>query len=114
MGDATPVGARSAPPWLTPREGGVVVAVKAVPRASATRVVGLQDGALRIQIAAAPHKGQSNAALCAYLADAAGCRPSAVRVRRGSSGARKLIEIDGDAGAIAERLAAAFARVTAA
>ena len=51
---------------------------------------------MRIQIAAAPHKGQSNAALCAYLADAAGVRPSAVRLRRGSTGARKLIEIDGD------------------
>jgi len=67
--------------------------------------VGLQDGAVRIQIAAAPHKGQSNAALCAYLADAAGVRPSAVRVRRGSSGARKLIEIDGDTEAIGRSLA---------
>ena len=55
---------------------------------------------MRIQIAAAPHKGQSNAALCAYLADAAGVRPSAVRLRRGSTGARKLIEIDGDPAAI--------------
>jgi uncharacterized protein YggU (UPF0235/DUF167 family) len=60
----------------------------------------VQDGAVRIQIAAAPHKGQSNAALCAYLADAAGVRPSAVRLRRGSTGARKLIEIDGDPAAI--------------
>lgn len=51
---------------------------------------------MRIQIAAAPHKGQSNAALCAYLAGIAGVRPSAVRLRRGSSGARKLIEVDGD------------------
>ena len=60
---------------------------------------------MRIQIAAAPHKGQSNAALCAYLADAAGVRASAVRLRRGSSGARKLIEIDGDAADIEQRLA---------
>ena len=55
---------------------------------------------MRIQIAAAPHKGQSNAALCAYLADAAGVRPSAVRLRRGSTGARQLIEIAGDPAAI--------------
>ena len=89
------------------------MAVKAVPRARATRAVRLQDGALRIQIAAAPHKGQSNAALCAYLAEAAGCRPSAARVRRGSSGARKLVEIDGDAVAIARRLREAFADVEA-
>lgn len=77
-----------------------MVTVKAVPRSRRTVAVGVQDGAVRIQIAAAPHKGQSNAALCAYLADAAGVRPSAVRLRRGSTGARKLIEIDGDPGAI--------------
>lgn len=82
-----------------------MVSVKAVPRSRRTLAVGLQDGAVRIQIAAAPHKGQSNAALCAYLAEAAGVRPSAVRVRRGSSGARKLIEIDGDTEAIGRSLA---------
>jgi hypothetical protein len=93
------------PDWLTAAAGGVVVAVKAVPRSRRTMAVGLQDGAVRIQIAAAPHKGQSNAALCAYLADAAGVRPSAVRVRRGSSGARKLIEVDGDPGMLSRNLA---------
>lgn len=87
---------------------GVVVAVKAVPRSRATRAVGVQDGALRVQIAAPPHQGQSNAALCAYLAGAAGVRPSAVRVRRGSGGARKLIEVDGDPQAVAGRLASAL------
>lgn len=90
---------------------GVVVAVKAVPRSRATRAVGLQDGALRVQIAAPPHQGQSNAALCAYLAEAAGVRPTAVRVRRGSGGARKLIEVDGDPAAVAGRLTEAFAAV---
>jgi hypothetical protein len=93
------------PDWVTRRDGGVLVAVKAVPRSRRTGAVGVQDGAVRIQIAAAPHKGQSNAALCAYLADRAGVRPNAVRLRRGSSGARKLIEIDGDAAAIEQRLA---------
>jgi uncharacterized protein len=86
----------------------VTVAVKAVPRSRATRAVGVQDGALRVQIAAPPHQGQSNAALCGYLADAAGVRPSAVRLRRGSSGARKLIEVDGPPSEVAARLAAAI------
>ncbi len=94
------------PEWVTRRDGGVTVAVKAVPRARRTAAVGVQDGAVRIQIAAAPHKGQSNAALCAYLADVAGVRTSAVRLRRGSSGARKLIEVDGEPDA----LEAAFGR----
>jgi uncharacterized protein len=87
----------------------VIVAVKAVPRSRSTRAVGVQAGALRVQIAAPPHEGRANAALCAYLADAAGVRPSAVRLRRGSGGARKLIEVDGDAGRITSLLLSAVA-----
>lgn len=87
----------------------MIVAVKAVPRSRATRVVGVQDGALRIQIAAPPHAGRANAALCAYLAEASGVRAPAARVRRGSGGARKLVEVDGEPGEVARRLVAAFA-----
>ncbi len=96
------------PVWLSEREGGVTVEVKAVPRARQTRAVGVQDGRLRVQIAAPPHDGQSNAALCAYLADLAGIRPQAARIRRGSGGARKLVELDGDPGRIARRLTGAL------
>ena len=85
------------------------MAVKAVPRARRTRAVGVQDGHLRVQIAAPPHEGQSNAALCAYLARAAGARPSAARLRRGGGGARKVIEVDGDPDLLAARLDAAMA-----
>lgn len=94
------------PSWLTLREDGVVVAVKAVPRSRATRAVGVQGDLLRVQIAAPPHKGQSNKALCAYIAEAAGVRPTAARIRRGSGGARKLVEVDGDAASLARRLTA--------
>lgn len=84
-----------------------MVAVKAVPRSRETRAVGMQDGALRVRIAAAPHQGQSNAALCAHLAQLAGVRPAAARIRRGSGGARKLVEIDGDPSRIAGSLTSA-------
>jgi uncharacterized protein YggU (UPF0235/DUF167 family) len=101
----------SLPEWLSPRAGGVTVVVKAVPRSRHTQAVGVQAGHLRVQLAAAPHDGQSNAALCAYLAEAAGVRTSAARIRRGSGGARKLVEIDGDARAIAARLIERFGSV---
>lgn len=94
---------------MTRRPDGVTLAIKAVPRARRTQAVGFHDGRLRVQIAAPPHQGQSNAALCAYLAKAAGVRASATRIHRGSSGARKLVELDGDAERIAARLQAAFA-----
>ena len=96
------------PQWLSTRDGGVTVEVKAVPRSRTTQVVGVHDGRLRVQIAAAPHHGQSNAALCAFLAEAAGVRPNAARIRRGSGGARKLVEIDGDAPALVGQLVARF------
>lgn len=89
----------------------MTVAVKAVPRSRATRAVGVQDGALRVQIAAPPHQGQANAALCAYVAQAAGVRPAAARIRRGSGGARKLVEVDGDPEQIARRLTAELGSV---
>ncbi len=100
------------PEWLSLRDNGVTVVVKAVPRSRQTKAVGVQAGHLRVQIAAAPHDGQSNAALCEYLADAAGLRPAAARIRRGSGGARKLVEIDGDPAAIVERLLERFGPVT--
>lgn len=83
------------------------MAVKAVPRSSRTGIVGVHDGLLRVQIAAAPHKGQSNAALCEYLAGLAGVRARRARIRRGSGGARKLVEIDGDPDALTKKLLAA-------
>ena len=83
-----------------------------MPRSRQTRAVGVQDGALRVQIAAPPHKGQSNAALCAYLAGCAGLKPRAAGLRRGSAGARKLIEIrTSDPRSAAARLAEAMAGV---
>ncbi|HMM48256.1 MAG TPA: DUF167 domain-containing protein [Miltoncostaeaceae bacterium] len=96
------------PDWISPTADGVILAIKAVPRARATRAVGLQAGAVRVQIAAAPHHGQSNAALCAYLAECAGVRPAAVRLRRGSSGARKLIEVNGDPDQLVRNLTERF------
>ena len=99
------------PDWLSTRRDGVTVEVKAVPRSRTTQAVGVQDGRLRVQIAAAPHNGESNAALCAYLADAAGVRPHAASIRRGSGGARKLVELDGDPGLIVAQLAERFAGI---
>ena len=100
------------PDWLSPRSDGVTVVVKAVPRSRRTQAVGVQAGHLRVQIAAAPHDGQANAALCAYLAEAAGLRPPAAHIRRGSGGARKLVELDGEPGPIVARLLERFGAVT--
>lgn len=82
-----------------------------MPRSRRTQAVGVQDGRLRVQIAAAPHNGESNAALCAYLASAAGVRPQAASIRRGSGGARKLVELNGDPDQIVPILLRRFAEL---
>jgi uncharacterized protein len=97
------------PAWLSVRDDGVTIEVKAVPRSRRTQAVGVQDGRLRVQIAAPPHDGQSNAALCGYLAEVAGIRAQAASIRRGSGGARKLVELDGDPTLIVPRVIARFA-----
>jgi uncharacterized protein len=103
------VGAADTPSWLTATADGVTIEVKAVPRSRRTQAVGVQDGRLRVQIAAPPHDGQSNAALCAYLAEAAGVRPQAASIRRGSGGARKLVTVEGDPATLVPRLVREFA-----
>jgi len=106
------VTATDLPSWLSRTDGGVTVEVKAVPRSRRTVAVGVQDGRLRVQIAAAPHNGQSNAALCAYLAESAGVRARVAAIRRGSGGARKLVTITGDPDELCRRLVAAFDELT--
>jgi uncharacterized protein (TIGR00251 family) len=90
------------------------IPVKAVPRASRDEIVGwLDDGSLKIRVAAPPQDGRANAALEALLATALGVRKSAVRVAAGHASARKRIEIDGLDRAEIERRLSAAARVIA-
>lgn len=50
----------------------VVIAIKVIPRAGKTAIVGVRDNALVIRLAAAPVDGAANAALVSLLAEAIG------------------------------------------
>lgn len=90
---------------------GVRFAVKAVPGASRSRVVGALGDALKVQVAAPPEGGKANAALCALLAAAFGVPERAVQVVGGAGHPRKVVAVDGiDAATAAARLAALAAR----
>ncbi len=65
------------------------------PRASRTRVVGIHDGRLKIQLAAPPVDGEANAALVEFLAGALGVRRSDVAIERGETGRRKTVRVAG-------------------
>ena len=51
----------------------ILLAVKAAPGASKSRIAGLSEGRLRISIAAAAEDGRANGELRAFLAKALGC-----------------------------------------
>jgi uncharacterized protein (TIGR00251 family) len=91
---------------LTSRPDGVVVEVRAKPRAHKTRILGVRDGALEVQLAAPPVDGAANEELVRALADAAGVPKSAVRLVRGDASRTKLVAIAGITEAVLrERLA---------
>lgn len=55
----------------------------------------MHHGLLKIRLAAPPVDGAANSALVAFIADELGVARSCVRIVSGSSGRRKLVEIEG-------------------
>jgi hypothetical protein len=79
---------------LSARGDGSLLRVAVVPNARHTGADGLHDGALRVRLAAQPVEGQANARLLAWLAAELGCAKRAVRLQRGDTTRRKVVEID--------------------
>ena len=58
-------------------------------------VAGVLDGVLLVRVAAPPHEGRANRALCRLLAECLAVAPSRVVIVRGQHSRQKLVEIDG-------------------
>lgn len=71
------------------------IGVYVQPRASKSAVVGMHDGNIKIRLAAPPVDGAANAALVEFIADCLHVAKSRVRIVSGSTGRRKVVEIDG-------------------
>ena len=71
------------------------VAIRLQPRARRDEVVGERAGAIVIRVTAPPVDGKANAALCAFVARAAGVPPSRVSVVRGQTSRDKVVRVDG-------------------
>ena len=98
--------------WRTPDPPGwflefTQLTIRVQPRASSDAVLGfLEDGTLRMRVTAPPVDGAAKVAVCKVLSKALGVRRAAVRVRRGKTVRRKIVEVTGLAEAdIRERLA---------
>lgn len=88
---------------------GLTLAVRVTPNAGADRIEGVElrdDGAavLRLRVAAVADKGKANTAVIALLSKALGVQKSAIRLMAGETARSKVIEIAGDAVALAGRI----------
>ena len=77
------------------QDGAVVFEVRVAPRASRSRVIGVQDGALKVALTAPPVDGAANEALRKLLAKMLGVPKSDVEIVRGDRARIKLLRIDG-------------------
>ena len=76
-------------------EKSCTLAIKAIPNAPRTEIVGWLGDALKIKVHAPPVEGRANDALCAFLAEHLGVPRRAITVLRGDTSRQKLIRIEG-------------------
>lgn len=85
--DAKPPGAHP-PPSCT-------LAIKAIPNAPRSQVVGWLGDALKVKVHAPPVEGRANEALCEFLAETLGLPRRAVTVLRGDTSRQKIVHVSG-------------------
>ena len=80
------------------KEKSLSLRIKVIPKSPRTEATGLMtDGAIKVKVAAAPEKGNANAALCDYLADVFGVPKRNVAVIAGETSHNKVVRIQGPA-----------------
>ncbi len=73
---------------------GSALAVRVTPRASRNQIVGLMnDGTVKVHIAAEPPDEESNAELISFLAEVLGVPKSRVEIVAGETGRDKLVSV---------------------
>jgi uncharacterized protein len=82
-----------APPRYEARDGVVLVALKVVPGASRSRIVGVLGDRLKVAVAAPPERGAANDEVCRVLAARLGLKPSEVRIVAGHTSPLKTASV---------------------
>lgn len=77
-------------------EQGAALTIRVTPRARRTEFGGvLEDGTIRIRVAAPPVEGKANKALIAFLAKALDVRKNTIEIVAGEHGLDKIISVLG-------------------
>ena len=87
---------------------GVSIALRAQPKASRARIIGLHGTALKVAVTEAPEKGKANEAVIELLADALDVAKSRIEITAGLASRSKtaLVRGEKDAAALAAKLLA--------
>ena len=81
---------------FTNAKHGAAITVKVMPRAKKTELAGLMDdGTLKIRLAAPPVDGAANKALIEFLAETLGIAKSQIDIIAGETSERKLLSLVG-------------------
>ena len=88
---------RCCKPRPTPGSAAIALrlSVYVQPRASKNEIAGLHDGVLKVRLTAPPVEGAANEALIRLIAEVLGVPRRQVSVVAGSSGRRKILQIEG-------------------
>ncbi len=89
--------------WIQETGDGVVLTVKAVPRASKSEVAGAEGAWLRVRVKAPPVDGKANDALVKFFASLFGVPKGAVTILSGDAARLKRIRVAGIGAADARR-----------
>lgn len=75
--------------------GSCTIAIKAIPNAPRSEVIGWLGDALKVKVHAPPVEGRANEVLCDFLADELDLPRRAVTVLRGDTSRQKVLRFDG-------------------
>jgi uncharacterized protein (TIGR00251 family) len=83
------------PPWLHVFSDHLSMDVVVSPRSSRTRVMGVHDNRLKLQLAAPPVEGRANEELVRFVADTLGVAKAQVEIVGGGTSRRKTVKLEG-------------------
>lgn len=99
------------PTFIGTHAGGITLAVRVQPRASANAVGGEHNGELRVKVTAPPVDAAANEAVVRLIAETLDCPKSAIGIIRGHTARSKVLLVRGVSAAdAANRLGAASER----
>jgi hypothetical protein len=81
--------------WIRETAKGLLLPVRAAPRASKNEIQGVHGDALKIRLQAPPVEGKANAALIRFLSDALDIPRAQISLAAGETGRNKAVLITG-------------------